>query len=161
MPLVKIKDKKKPSHREHMPVKLAAPPKASSISVSKSMKSNKAKDTKPELLLRKALWRYGVNGYRLNWKKAPGRPDICFPGTKIAIFVNGCFWHRCPKCKLPLPKLNRDFWKNKFIRNIERDRLKRKRLKDNDWTVHTYWECEINRKPEKIALKIKSILDQK
>lgn len=141
-----------------MPVKLAAPPKPSSAAVSKSMKSNKAKDTKPEQLLRKTLWRCGVRGYRLNWKNAPGRPDICFPGKKIAVFVNGCFWHRCPKCKLPLPRSNRDFWKNKFTRNVERDKLKKKRLEDNGWEVYTYWECEINKKPEEVALKIKTII---
>jgi len=91
------------------------------------MKGNKAKNTKPELLLRKALCSTGIRGYSLNWKKVPGKPDIAFPGKKIAIFVNGCFWHRCPICDLPLPKTNIEFWKNKFIRNVERDRLKTKR----------------------------------
>ncbi len=81
---------------------------------SKTMSAIKAKNTKPELLLRKALWHSGVKGYRLHWKKVPGRPDIAFPGKKIAIFVNGCFWHRCPICNPSLPKTNISFWTDKF-----------------------------------------------
>lgn len=90
----------------------------------KVMKSNKGKGTGPEVILRKALRDAGHPGYRLNWKKVPGRPDIAYPGKKVAIFVNGCFWHRCPKCNLPLPKTHIDFWEQKFKRNIERDRRK-------------------------------------
>ena len=154
-----MKDKDKTTIiRETMPVYLGAAPKAASLSVSKSMKSNKAKNTKPELLLRKALSAIGVRGYRLNWSKAPGRPDICFPGRKIAIFVNGCFWHRCPTCNLPLPKSNTEFWKNKFIRNTERDKLKETRLRENLWEVRTFWECEIKRNPKTIALEIQNLL---
>ena len=76
-------------------------PKPLSESTSKVMSANKAKNTKPEIALRKALWSEGYKGYRLNWKNVPGRPDIAYPGKKIAIFVNGCYWHRCPKCDLP------------------------------------------------------------
>lgn len=129
--------------REKLSAPLERSPRASSKAVSKSMKGNTAKDTKPEILLRKMLYSSGIRGYRLNWKKAPGRPDICFASKKIAIFVNGCFWHRCPRCDLPIPKTNRDFWKRKFSRNIERDRLKKKRLEESGWKVITVWECEI------------------
>ena len=97
-------------------------PTPSSESTSKVMSANKSKDTKPEIKLRKILWKEGIRGYRLNWKKAPGRPDIAFPGRKIAIFINGCYWHRCPKCELPLPKSNVQFWKDKFDNNIARDK---------------------------------------
>ena len=144
--------------REHMSVSLGSPPKASSISVSKSMKSNKSKNTKPEVLLRKKLWSSGIKGYRLNWENAPGRPDICFPGKKIAIFVNGCFWHRCPKCNLPLPKTNTEFWENKFIRNVERDKLKIQRLKNDGWKVLVVWECDIKKNLNQVVDNIKSIL---
>ncbi len=64
-------------------------PKPSYRPISKVMSANKAKDTKPELKLRKALWKAGIKGYRLNWKSVPGRPDIAFVGKKIAIFVHG------------------------------------------------------------------------
>ncbi|HDQ16376.1 MAG TPA: very short patch repair endonuclease [Bacteroidetes bacterium] len=141
-----------------MSVSLGSPPKASSISVSKSMKSNKSKNTKPEVMLRKKLWSSGVKGYRLNWENAPGRPDICFPGKKIAIFVNGCFWHRCQKCNLPLPKTNTEFWKNKFIRNVERDKLKIQRLKNDGWKVLVVWECDIKNNLDQVVDNIKSIL---
>lgn len=144
--------------REEMPVYLGASPKATSGQVSKSMKANKARDTKPELLLRKALWGSDIRGYRLNWKKAPGRPDICFPGRKIAFFVNGCFWHRCPKCDLPMPKSNAEFWTNKFTRNVERDKLKIQRLQEDGWVVHTFWECEIKKEIDNVLTKIKQIL---
>jgi len=141
-----------------MPVSLGSPPIASNKSVSKSMKSNKSKNTNPEILLRKRLWASGVKGYRLNWKNAPGRPDICFPGRKIAIFVNGCFWHRCPICNLPLPKTNTEFWKNKFIRNVERDKLKTQRLKNDGWKVLVVWECDIKNNLDQVVDNIKSIL---
>ncbi|MFV2062505.1 MAG: very short patch repair endonuclease, partial [Chloroflexota bacterium] len=62
------------------------------------MKANRARDTKPELELRSALREAGYPGYRLNWKRAPGRPDISYPGRHVAIFVHGCYWHHCPRC---------------------------------------------------------------
>jgi len=124
-------------------VKLGPIPKATSPAVHKSMKGNKGKDTKPEMTFRKALFAGGIRGYRLHWKKVPGRPDIAFPGKKIAIFVNGCFWHRCPLCDLPFPKNNQEFWKAKFIRNVERDKLKIKQLTNIGWTVLIIWECQI------------------
>src|SRR5688572_24128204 len=95
---------------------------------SKLMSANKPKDTKPEILFRKALWRHGIRGYRLHWNKVPGRPDIAFPQKKLAIFIHGCFWHRCPCCNLSLPKSNTDFWKTKFEANKLRDIKKNKAL---------------------------------
>jgi DNA mismatch endonuclease (patch repair protein) len=119
------------------------------------MSSNKAKNTKPELKLRKALFSDGVRGYRLNWKKVPGRPDIAFPGRKISIFINGCYWHRCPHCELPLPKTNTEFWKEKFDKNIKRDKKKEKELLDLGWTVLVFWECKIKTNIKDCINKIK------
>jgi DNA mismatch endonuclease, patch repair protein len=113
------------------------------VETSRVMSANRAKNTKPELMLRKAIWSMGIRGYRLHWKKAPGRPDISFPGKRVAIFVNGCFWHRCPLCKLPIPKSNSTFWNDKFKKNIERDKLKISLLKRSGWKVLVVWECEI------------------
>jgi len=146
------------SRREQMPVRLGPPPKAKSLNVTKSMKGNKAKNTGPELALRKALWGQGIRGYRLNWHKIPGRPDICLPLKKLAIFVNGCFWHRCPYCRLTLPKSNRVFWKRKFRRNKERDRLKRLRLKQYGWKTLTIWECQIKKNKDKTLHRISKSL---
>lgn len=113
--------------------------------VRKCMKSNKSKDTSPELKVRKALRDAGYPGYRLNWKKAPGKPDICYPGRKIAIFVNGCFWHRCPRCNLPLPKHNADYWIPKLEKNVQRDRRNIEDLETKGWKVVVIWECEIEK----------------
>ena len=114
-----------------------------SETTSRVMSANLGKNTKPELALRKALRAIGLPGYRLHWKKVPGRPDIAYPGRKIAIFVNGCYWHRCPHCDLPLPKSNTDFWLNKFESNKKRDSEKILKLEEEGWRVLVFWECEI------------------
>lgn len=90
--------------------------------ISNALKAVKSKNTAPEILLRKALRSFGIIGYRLHWNKAPGKPDIAFPSRKIAIFVHGCFWHRCPYCKQKEPQTNVDFWNDKFRKTKERDR---------------------------------------
>lgn len=126
--------------------------------VRKCMKSNKSKDTSPELKVRKALREAGYPGYRLNWKKAPGKPDICYPGRKIAIFVNGCFWHRCPKCNLPLPKHNAEYWIPKLDRNVERDKMNIDSLNTEGWSVLVIWECEIKDDFDECLNRILSVL---
>jgi DNA mismatch endonuclease, patch repair protein len=111
---------------------------------SKTMSAIKSRNTKPELIVRKALWRNGIRGYRLHWKNAPGRPDIAFPGKKIAVFINGCFWHRCPFCKPRIPVSHSDFWTEKFNQNIKRDLNKIILLNQKGWTSITIWECQLN-----------------
>lgn len=113
--------------------------------VRKSMQGNRGKDTKPELLVRKRLREAGLTGYRLQWKKVPGCPDIAFPGRKVALFVNGCFWHRCPHCHPRTPKTNVEFWEAKFRRNVERDAQAVRELEAMGWTPITIWECELKR----------------
>src|SRR5215216_2292637 len=110
---------------------------------SRVMSAIKAKNTKPEVRLRKALFHNGLSGYRLHWKKAPGRPDISYPGSKLAIFVHGCYWHRCPHCKPSFPKTHVEFWRNKFEKNIERDQRKINELQEQGWKVLVLWECKI------------------
>jgi DNA mismatch endonuclease (patch repair protein) len=95
--------------------------------------------------VRASLREAGLPGYRLHWKKAPGRPDVCYPGRKVAIFVNGCFWHRCPYCSLPTPKSNVDFWEGKFARNQARDQRNHQQLVDAGWTVLVVWECRLKK----------------
>ena len=118
-------------------------PEPSSEATTHVMKANKGKGTSPELQIRKKLRELGFPGYRLNWKGASGRPDIAYPGRKVAIFVNGCFWHRCPICNLPMPKSHVDFWEKKFTSNVERDDRKRRELESKGWKVITIWECQI------------------
>ncbi|GAB3929409.1 very short patch repair endonuclease [Mucilaginibacter myungsuensis] len=122
-----------------------------SATTSKVMSAIKAKNTDPEVKLRKLLWTKGLRGYRLNWKKAPGRPDIAFPGREVAVFVHGCFWHRCPICAHPLPKHNTEFWADKFGRNVARDKAKADQLTDLGWQVITVWECELKKDAEAAA----------
>ena len=127
-------------------------------SVSKVMSANKSKNTKPEIILRKGLWASGIKGYRLHWKKAPGRPDISFPGKKVAIFVNGCFWHRCPHCQLPIPKSHSTFWQEKFIKNIIRDKKKIDDLIEEGWLTLVIWECQLKNDLPVCIAKIKGLL---
>ena len=129
-----------------------------SEATSRVMSANRGKNTKPELTLRGALRSIGLTGYRIHWRSAPGRPDISFPGRKVAIFVNGCFWHSCPYCRLPLPKSNTEYWRAKFERNSERDARKKDALEEDGWHVIIVWECEIRRNPLDCAERIARVV---
>lgn len=120
-------------------------PKSTSIGVSRSMKSNRSSGTKPEQILSKLLRK------KIHKNSLPGSPDFVYPRKKIAVFVHGCFWHRCPECNFGLPKSNRDFWSRKFRRNIERDELVKKELKAMGWRVIEIWEHELSKDPMKVA----------
>ena len=126
--------------------------------IRKSMQGNKRADTRPELLVRHRLREAGLTGYRLQWKKAPGRPDIAFPGRKVAIFVNGCYWHRCPHCHPSVPKRNTAFWEEKFRRNVARDQQAITDLEALGWTAITIWECELKR--DKIDATMGRVVEQ-
>lgn len=128
---------------------------------SRVMSANKAKNTKPEMVFRKALWAKNIKGYRLHLKNVPGKPDIVFPIIKLAIFINGCFWHRCPICKLPTPKSNSVFWNDKFERNVQRDKMKIKLLKQANWKVVVVWECEIKRSLDRHVKKLSALVKNK
>lgn len=102
-----------------------------------------SKNTAPEKLVRSYLHKLGYR-YRLHRRDLPGKPDIVFPRNRIALFVNGCFWHGCRKCnEAHIPKTNSRFWKEKIERNIIRDKNKRNELKKAGWKVGTVWECEL------------------
>lgn len=107
------------------------------------MQANRSKNTSPELLVRRKLREAGLSGYRLHWKKAAGKPDVCYPGRKVAVFVNGCYWHRCPHCALPMPKTNMEFWSAKFARNRARDERNQRALVEDGWKVLVVWECRL------------------
>lgn len=124
------------------------------LTTSRVMSANKGKNTKPEILLRRFLWQSGIKGYRLHYNYVPGKPDICFVNKKLAVFVNGCFWHRCPYCKFSLPKTHKSFWKTKFEKNAERDKRKIRELKKLKWKVLVIWECQIEKNLELCIKKI-------
>lgn len=113
-----------------------------------SMRSTKSKNTKPEMLLRQALREHKLLGYRLHVPGLAGKPDVCFTKQKVAIFVHGCYWHRCPNCQLPDPKTNADYWVPKLRRNVERDAQHLTTLQNDGWQVVVLWECEIKRNLE-------------
>lgn len=104
------------------------------------MSSNRAKNTKPEILIRKRLHAKGFR-YRLHDSFLPGKPDIVFPKLNAVVFVNGCFWH-WHACRLSkLPSDNHEWWKKKFERNRDNDLKKRQELLELGWRVLTIWEC--------------------
>ncbi|MHA6250211.1 very short patch repair endonuclease [Pontibacter sp. CAU 1760] len=115
--------------------------------VSRYMRGNKSKNTKPELTLRRALWRAGLRGYRVHWPKAPGKPDICYPRRQLAIFIHGCFWHRCPYCQPSLPKTNTAFWQDKFEKNVARDARYQSLYQAAGWQRLVIWECQLQQDP--------------
>ena len=124
-------------------VRVPSPP-ASNYAVHKSMQGNKRANTKPELLVRERLRKAGLTGYRMQWK-APGHPDIAWPGKRVAIEVRGCFWHRCPHCNPSTPKKNTEYWEAKFARNTERDAENVRKLEEMGWRVHVIWECQLKK----------------
>lgn len=112
----------------------------------KNMQHIRSKDTKPEIIARKFLFSKGFR-YRKNDSRLPGHPDIVLPKYHTVLFVHGCFWHRHPDCpKATTPVNNRDFWQNKFDKNVERDIKEQKQLGDMGWNVIVVWECEISDK---------------
>lgn len=106
------------------------------------MRQIRSKGTKPELLVRSLTHRLGYR-FRLHYRGLPGTPDLAFPGRRKVVFVNGCFWHR-HTCTVgqKVPNSNRDYWLQKFQRNVERDRLDRVELVQLGWQVLVIWECE-------------------
>ena len=94
----------------------------------------------PEMLIRRELHRRGLR-FRVNHPRLPGRPDIAFTGARIAVFVDGCFWHACPEHGV-LPKNNRDWWRSKLDRNVARDGEKDAQLAKMDWITLHVWEHE-------------------
>ena len=119
----------------------------------KCMSHNRAKNTGPELILRRALWRLGFR-YRVNAKALPGRPDIVLPKYRTVIFVHGCFWHGHKGCKgYSTPRTNTDFWMAKVTRNQERDQDVWRQLEAKGWAVIIVWECELKKAALDVTIK--------
>jgi len=117
------------------------------------MSSIRGKDTKPEMRLRRAIHAKGLR-YRVH-VKLPGKPDIVFGPARLAVFVQGCWWHACPE-HFRMPKSNVDFWRKKFDRNVERDRQVANKLRRMGWSVLHFWEHEINEDLDTVVGKILS-----
>lgn len=106
---------------------------------SKVMAAIRSKDTTPERALRSAIWAIGLR-YRKHY--GPKKIDIAFPSKKIAVFIDGCFWHGCP-IHSHMPKSNQEYWRPKLERNIERDKATNLDLTNNGWVVLRFWEHEL------------------
>lgn len=122
---------------------------------SQIMSKISGKETEPEILVRKFLFRKGFR-YRKNDKRYPGTPDIVMPKYKTVIFVHGCFWHghNCRAGKLP--ETRKEFWQNKIDTNIARDKKNRQDLEKLGWKVLVIWQCELKNKKIR-AEKLKEI----
>ena len=116
----------------------------------------KGRDTGPELSLRRKVWALGLR-YRLQYRIGRTRPDMVFIGAKLAVFVDGCFWHGCP-LHSTMPKNNRDFWKRKLKRNRERDVEHTRWLEVEGWRVLRLWEHEIEVSPAACSQRIAVML---
>lgn len=125
---------------------------------SKNMQKIRSKNTTPELIIRRFLFRQGLR-FRLHVKELPGKPDIVLPKYRAVIFVHGCFWHQHPGCKqASSPKSNSDYWKNKLSANQARDKKHTEALAQSGWRVFTIWECEVESKDQtKLFILVKQI----
>ena len=103
------------------------------------------KETKPEILVRKFLFRKGFR-YRKNDKRYPGKPDVVLPKYKTVIFVHGCFWHGHDCRAGKLPETRKEFWQNKIGSNVVRDKKNRHELEKLGWRVLIVWQCELKNK---------------
>ena len=121
---------------------------------SKTMSRIRRRDTKPELLLRQALWARGVRGYRLDDKRLPGRPDLAWTRKKVAVFVDGAFWHGHPSAFQQ--GKSGTYWDEKIVRNIERDRLADATLRGLGWTVFRFWDFEVRKECERCVAAIEA-----
>lgn len=121
----------------------------------------KSKDTKPELTLRKALRKAGLTGYRKNLKGLPGTPDVAFTKHKLAVFVDGGFWHgrdfQARKARLADGN-NGAFWVAKIERNMERDRRDKVALEVMGWRVLRFWDTDVARDPDGCAVAVAAVL---
>ena len=135
---------------------IIVPDKFSSEVRSRIMSKIRGKNTKPELVVRKLLWHRGFR-YRIHFPIQGStklvKPDIAFPRQKVAIFIDGCFWHACPKCYKE-PKSNVDFWKKKIQRNRARDKEDKENLVDLGWHTIRIWEHEIKDSLEEVIDRI-------
>lgn len=112
---------------------------------SETMRHVHSKNTKPELYVRRKLWRCGLR-YRICDPKIPGKPDIYLPKYHCAVFVHGCFWHRHEGCRhTTTPQNNYEYWQNKFTSNVNRDIKIRDQLNTKEIKVIVIWECTVNR----------------
>jgi DNA mismatch endonuclease (patch repair protein) len=110
------------------------------------------RNTSPELVLRKLLWRQGLR-YQLHRRVEGARPDIVFGRARVAVFIDGCFWHGCPEHYVR-PRSREEFWAEKLRTNIERDRAQTLHLEAQGWTILRFWEHDVARRAEQVVAEV-------
>lgn len=141
-------------------IRLPAAPPAKSSSVRASMRGNRSSKTGPEAAFATELLKSGISGFYQNPKELPGSPDFVFDEAKLAVFVHGCFWHRCPYCNPHFPDSNQEYWTAKFARNKVRDRRARALLRALGWKPLVIWECQIKKNPRRAVNRVRKALEQ-
>lgn len=121
----------------------------------KTMQAVKGKRTKLEKSLFSMLAGMSLKGWKQNASNITGKPDVVFVDEKVAIFVDGCFWHGCPVCQRKLPQTNREYWERKIARNIELAKSHNEQLHHDGWIVIRIWEHEITSKDDRLGIRIK------
>jgi len=143
--------------REHLPggVFINVPPR-----VSRNLSAVRGRNNRTtEVCLRLALVRAGIKGWKLQPTGLPGNPDFVFWDQRVAIFVDGCFWHGCPNCG-HIPKTNSAFWQAKIRRNIERDQKNSQNLAKMDFKVIRIWEHELKTSVSDCVARVTTLLDR-
>jgi len=141
-------------------IRLPPAPPATSSSVRASMRGNKSSKTGPESMLAQQLRKAGVNGFCQNPSDLLGSPDFAFPASRLAVFVHGCFWHRCPYCQPHFPTSNAEYWTAKFARNKARDACTRTSLRAQGWRLIVVWECQLKKNPRRVVSRIMKALEK-
>ncbi|MEX0622251.1 MAG: very short patch repair endonuclease [Candidatus Woykebacteria bacterium] len=121
-----------------------------------NMSQVKSRDTKLEIKFRDLMTQSGLSGYELNGNVF-GKPDIVFPRNKTVIFLDGCFWHKCPE-HFVMPTTRIDFWDKKIGGNVKRDKIVDRGLKKSGWYVLRFWEHELRSDLDKCVGRIKKFL---
>ena len=116
---------------------------------SRVMSRVRGHDTRPEMHVRRAVWAAGFR-YRLHVKKLPGSPDLVLPRFRLAVFVDGCFWHQHGCRRSGRPSSNQEYWDRKLDGNLARDARNRDRLEQMGWSVATVWECDLAKGIERL-----------
>lgn len=122
----------------------------------KTMRAVKASRTGPERKLAALFAAFRIRGWKRNSRSVLGAPDFAFPEERIAVFVDGCFWHGCPHCNRKLPVNNRKYWRRKIERNSRLARSYNRRLRTSGWQVIRIWEHEM-RDRSKLIVRLKQI----
>ncbi len=120
------------------------------------MAAVKGKNTAPELTLRRALFAAGLRGWRIHYKRVPGTPDLAWPALKVAVFVNGAFWHGHPSRHKP--GRSGEYWDRKIERNMARDREVETTLQESGWKVLRFWDFEVRGEPQATVRHIEKSL---